>query len=74
MKPIHLLTILEISLIVALLWLLSFKSEAEPARPAMRQTNQVMLWIDQDTGCHYLTRDGYITPRLTADGHQLCLL
>lgn len=34
----------------------------------------VSVWTDPETGCQsYVTDDGFISPRLTADGMQRCV-
>lgn len=43
-------------------------------RAPAKLSTKVLVWIDPDTGCHWLTRDGYITPRLSGDGKQICVL
>jgi hypothetical protein len=42
-------------------------------RVPANQTRAPMFFIDPDTGCHYWLY-GHATPRLTADGKQLCVL
>lgn len=50
------------------------KVQAEPDRAPLQHTRyQVALFIDPDTGCHYLIRDTVIIPRRLADGTQLCM-
>lgn len=51
------------------------QAEADPTRTPIKQTTGVRVFIDPDTGCHYLAYvEGGITPRLTADGKPLCFL
>ena len=45
-----------------------------PDREPVEMTTNVKVFVDPDTGCHYLVRLGYVTPRLSGDGRQLCIL
>ena len=42
-------------------------------RVPANQARAPLFFIDPDTGCHYWLY-GHATPRLTADGKQLCAL
>ena len=47
----------------------------EPARDATDSASirsGMSLYTDYGTGCQYLGRDGALTPRLGADGKQVC--
>lgn len=48
----------------------------DPTRAGMRYagTDSVRLYVDADTGCHYLLTANGVTPRLTAEGRPVCVL
>lgn len=66
------------ALVLALCALLAGCIEAQADVPLdrvpMKQTTGARFFVDPDTGCHYLVAfSKSITPRLTADGKQLCV-
>jgi len=35
-------------------------------------SDRIQVWLDPETGCEYVMRGGTFTPRMQADGRQVC--
>lgn len=61
--------------VLSIIGIVAHHMRIDPDRQPISTTTNVKVFIDPDTGCHYLTSQrGGITPRITADGKQLCIL